>query len=104
MIDFAESVKVQPVDRDYHNIYHTYYWWSNMMEVYGNSIQIKQATKLGYIEIPLTGDYYVADFSYPTSRLRRGRAQGTPPGSVCPALTCGCENCLVVIEEVESEE
>ena len=49
------------------------------MEVYGNSIQIKQATKLGYIEIPLTGDYYVADFSYPTSRLRRGRAQGTPP-------------------------
>lgn len=75
-----------------------------MIQILGNTIQIKQATKLGYIEIPLTGDYYVADFSYPTSRLRRGRAQGTPPGSVCPALTCGCENCLVVIEEVESEE
>lgn len=49
-----------------------------MIEVYGNSIKIKQAVTQGYIEIPLTGDIYVADFSYPTSRLRRGRAQGTP--------------------------
>lgn len=53
-----------------------------MIEVYGNHIKIKQATKLGYIEIPLTGDYYVADFSYPASRLRRGRVQGTPPQEV----------------------
>lgn len=49
-----------------------------MIEVYGNHIKIKQATKLGYIEIPLTGDCYVADFSYPASRLRHGRVQGTP--------------------------
>lgn len=48
-----------------------------MIQILGNAIQIKQATKQGYIEIPLTVDYHVADFSYPTSRLRHGRAQGT---------------------------
>ena len=50
-----------------------------MMQILGNTIQIKQATKLGYIEIPLNGDIYVADFSYPSSEIRRGRVQGTPP-------------------------
>ena len=57
-----------------------------MIQILGNTIQIKQATKLGYIEIPLTGDYYIADFSYPTSRLRRGRAQGTPPRKCLPSI------------------
>lgn len=36
-------------------------------------IGIKQATKKGYIECVING---VADFSYPTSTLRRGRVQG----------------------------
>lgn len=36
-------------------------------------ILIKQATKKGYIECSVPG---VADFSFPTSKLRRGRVQG----------------------------
>lgn len=36
-------------------------------------IKIKQATKKGYIECCNGG---VADLSYPTSKLRRGRVQG----------------------------
>lgn len=36
-------------------------------------IGIKQATKKGYIKMRVGG---VADFSYPTSKDRRGRVQG----------------------------
>lgn len=36
-------------------------------------IGIKQATEQGYIPCQVGG---VADFSYPTSKLRRGRVQG----------------------------
>lgn len=36
-------------------------------------VKIRQATKIGYIECEIGG---VADFSYPTSELRRGRVQG----------------------------
>jgi len=36
-------------------------------------IGIKQATAKGYIECSVSGG---ADFSYPTSKLRRGRVQG----------------------------
>jgi len=36
-------------------------------------VGIRQATKKGYIEMRVGG---VADFSYPTSKLRRGRVQG----------------------------
>ena len=68
------------------------------------TLKIKQATKQGYIEIPLTGDIYIADVSYPTSKLRRGRAQGDPPGSISPTLTRGCEGGLFVFEEVMDEE
>ena len=45
-------------------------------------IKIKQATKQGYIECKAGG---VADFSYPESKLRRGRVQGG--GDVSPTLT-----------------
>lgn len=45
-------------------------------------IGIKQATAKGYIECEIGG---VADFSYPTSKIRRGRVQGG--GHVCPTLT-----------------
>ena len=45
-------------------------------------ILIRQATKLGYIECVIGG---IADFSYPSSTLRRGRVQGG--GMICPALT-----------------
>lgn len=39
-------------------------------------------TAKGYIECEIGG---VADFSYPTSKIRRGRVQGG--GHVCPTLT-----------------
>lgn len=57
-------------------------------------IKIKQATKLGYIECKAGG---VAGFSYPESKLRRGRVQGG--GDVSPTLTssnlgvCKVESC-----------
>jgi site-specific DNA-cytosine methylase len=45
-------------------------------------IGIKQATKKGYIECELPG---CADFSFPNSKLRRGRVQGG--GQIVPTLT-----------------
>lgn len=47
-------------------------------------IKIRQATKLGYIEMEPGG---VADLSYPKSKLRRGRCQGEPPGTISPTIT-----------------
>lgn len=48
----------------------------------GNKVAIKQATKQGYIECELGG---VADLSYPSSKLRRGRVQEN--GNTCPTIT-----------------
>ena len=45
-------------------------------------VKIKQATKQGFIECEVGG---VADFSYPTSKLRRGRVQGR--GQISPTIT-----------------
>ena len=44
-------------------------------------IRIKQATKKGYIEMENGG---VADFSYPTSQMRRGRVQ--EGGRISPTI------------------
>ncbi len=63
--------------------------------------RVKQATKKGYIECIDGG---VADLSYPGSKLRRGRCQGDPPGSVCPALTCGVENALYRLERLDEDK
>lgn len=63
-------------------------------------IHIKQAVKKGYIECINGG---VADLSYPTSKLRRGRCQGSPPGSIAPALTC-TDSALYKIEEYEDDD
>lgn len=58
-------------------------------------VKIRQATKKGYIECEVGG---VADFSYPTSKLRRGRVQGG--GNICPTITaqsmgiCRIENVI----------
>lgn len=45
-------------------------------------IKIKQATKLGYIELAIGG---VADFSFPTSKTRRGRVE--EEGNIAPTIT-----------------
>lgn len=54
-------------------------------------IGIKQATKDGYIVMQIPG---VADFSYPTSQLRRGRVQ--KGGRVCPTITTTSGICKVI--------
>lgn len=38
-----------------------------------NYVRVRQATKTGYILCPING---VADLSFPSSKLRRGRVQG----------------------------
>lgn len=63
-------------------------------------IYIRQATKKKYIECVNSG---VADLSYPGSKLRRGRCQGTPPGSIAPALTC-TDSALYRIEEYGEDD
>lgn len=54
------------------------------MIIENETIKIKQATKQGYIECKNGG---VADFSFPDSKLRRGRVQGN--GDICPTLMAG---------------
>lgn len=49
----------------------------------GDRIKIRQCVKKGYIEMDNGG---VADLSYPSSKLRRGRVQ--EDGWICPTLTC----------------
>ena len=66
--------------------------------MYQSSLKIPQATKLGWIEVRPGG---VFDWSYPTSKLRRGRVQGEY-GDVCPTITCNPE-CLYVYEIIESD-
>ena len=53
-------------------------------------IGIKQATLQGYIECQIPG---VADFAYPTSKLRRGRVQG---GNVSPTITTTTNVCKII--------
>lgn len=45
-------------------------------------VRIKQATKKGYIEMPVGG---VFDATYPNSKTRRGRVQ--EGGTICPTIT-----------------
>lgn len=47
-------------------------------------IRIPQATRIGYLEVPVGG---VFDLNYPTSKHRRGRVQGG--GTICPTITAG---------------
>ena len=57
-------------------------------------VRVKQATKQGYILCKLGG---VADLSYPSSKLRRGRVQGG--GDICPTLMAGNPG-IYVIEDM----
>lgn len=61
-------------------------------------LRVKQATKQGYIELPVNG---VFDASYPNSALRRGRVQEN--GEVSPTLTTNSEGAILRYEgKVES--
>ena len=56
----------------------------------GSKVAVKQATKQGYIECELGG---VADLSYPSSKLRRGRVQQN--GNVSPTITTQTGVCKI---------
>lgn len=58
-------------------------------------VKIKQATKLGYVEMEVGG---IFDATFPTSKYRRGRVQGDPPGSICPTLMANNHDGLLRIE------
>ena len=58
-----------------------------MIKIKDNIIKLRQATKQGFVEIPIGGGKTVADLSYPKSKLRRGRVQGEPLGSVSPTVS-----------------
>lgn len=68
-------------------------------------VGIRQAVKGGYIKCEVGG---VADFLYPTSKLRRGRVQGG--GQICPAITsqnfgvCKVERNLNTNDRILSDE
>ena len=62
-------------------------------------VGIKQATSKGYAECEIGG---VADFLYPTSKLRRGRVQGG--GNISPTITAGNIGvCRVTDKQFEAE-
>ena len=60
------------------------------------TLKIPQATKKGYIEVPIGGCF---DASYPKSKTRRGRVQGG--GYICPTLTAG-EPEIYIIEPIHN--
>lgn len=68
------------------------------IKINGDEIKIRQATRLGYITLPLSGG--LADLSFPTSKLRRGRVQFN--GQIAPTMTCGMTG-LTVFEPIIKE-
>ena len=69
-----------------------------MIEINGDKIKIKQATKLGYAEIPLR-DGGIVDLSYPQSKTRRGRVEDN--GQISPTITT--TGGLYVIEVIDGD-
>lgn len=67
--------------------------YKDIVSIVNGKIRIKQATKLGYIEMDPCG---ICDLSYPTSKTRRGRVQGG--GKICPTLTASVQG-LVYFDE-----
>ena len=59
-------------------------------------VKIRQATSQGWIGLPFTNMPGVADLSFPTSKLRRGRVQ--EEGGVSPTITT--TGGLYVIEKI----
>lgn len=62
-------------------------------------IQIKQATKKGFIEMEFGG---VADLSFPASSNRRGRVQ--EGGTVCPTLTAANQALYRIEKKLQNQK
>lgn len=67
--------------------------YKDVVSIVDGKIRIRQATKLGYIEMDPCG---ICDLSYPNSKTRRGRVQGG--GKICPTLTASVQG-LVYFDE-----
>lgn len=59
------------------------------------TLKIPQATKKGYIEVPIGGCF---DASYLNSKTRRGRVQGG--GTICPTLMAN-EPEIWIVEQID---
>ena len=61
-------------------------------------VMLKQATKVGSVFLKVGGG--VADFSFPTSKTRRGRVQGK--GDISPTLMAGSQEvCKLEADEMK---
>ena len=58
------------------------------------TLRIRQATKVGFIDVKKGG---VFDASFPRSKTRRGRVQGNG-GDICPTLTASASDCILRFE------
>lgn len=65
--------------------------YDKILQINKGKVHIKQATKLGYIEMDLGG---VCDINYPSSKTRRGRVQGG--GKISPTLTASATGIVYV--------
>lgn len=61
-------------------------------------MKVHQATKTGYVDVPIGG---VFDSSYPTSKTRRGRIQGG--GRISPTLTSASSENILRIEDMAKQ-
>lgn len=74
VVDFLDPIRERERERPH------------LVEIVGEQIFIKQATKAGKIELKYPG---VCDLSYPNSLTRRGRVQRG--GDICPTLTASSQ-------------
>lgn len=61
-------------------------------------VYVKQATKKGYIRCKVGG---AIDFSYPSSKTRRGRVQ--EEGMICPTITAQTTG-VCIVERAKRKE
>ena len=65
-----------------------------MVDVDGETyLRLRQATELGYTDVPVGG---VGDIAYPTSLIRRSRTVGG--GRLCNTLTASGSNLITLVE------
>ena len=64
------------------------------------TLRIRQATKVGFIDVKKGG---VFDASFPRSKTRRGRVQGNG-GDICPTLTASASDFILRFEGYKEQE
>ena len=83
-----EDIIEKNVDESYYLAPERY---EKILQVSGDTVRVKQATKQGYIEMKVGG---ICDINYPSSKTRRGRVQGG--GRISPTLTASATGIVYV--------